>query len=305
MSFMQRTVDTIEQSERLDPVSSRVRSLIEPLVGDGRRRNLLTGRWLGHPAHPMIVVVPMGCWIASGVLDIAGGPGSRRLARRLIGLGVVAAAPAAATGAADWFDTDGAEQRVGIAHALANDVAVVAFAASWVVRRLGNQRVGRILSGAGAVSVAAAGYLGGHLAYVRGVGVNTTSFQSGPEEWTTVCAADDLPDSGATHLQLGNLDLAVVGDPLAVLEDRCTHRGGPLSEGDVEDDCIVCPWHGSRFSTRNGAVRSGPASVPQPVYESRLRDGMVQVRRAEFGELRRRPVGARMEEQTDATVVSG
>ncbi len=60
----------------------------------------------------------------------------------------------------------------------------------------GHRTLGRALSGFGIAAIGCGGYLGGHLAYSRGVGVNTTAFQSGPTEWTPLCAVDDLGDGG-------------------------------------------------------------------------------------------------------------
>ena len=62
------------------------------------------------------------------------------------------------------------------------------------------------------------------------------------------------------------------------LSDRCSHRGGPLHQGAVEDGCVTCPWHGSTFRLDDGSVVKGPATTPQPVYDVRLRDGKVEVR---------------------------
>jgi uncharacterized membrane protein len=129
----------------------------------------------------MLVVAPIGLWMSGAVLDAVGGERSASPARRLIGLGAVAAVPAAATGAADWRDTRSAEQRLGTVHALVNNAAMLTFVGSWAARVAGRDRLGRTLSRVGLVGVAIAGYLGGHLAYVRGVGVNTTAFQSGPQ----------------------------------------------------------------------------------------------------------------------------
>jgi nitrite reductase/ring-hydroxylating ferredoxin subunit len=66
---------------------------------------------------------------------------------------------------------------------------------------------------------------------------------------------------------------------IVALDDRCTHRGGPLHEGVVADGCVTCPWHGSTFDLRTGYVVSGPASRPEPRFEVRTVDGRVQVRR--------------------------
>jgi nitrite reductase/ring-hydroxylating ferredoxin subunit len=75
------------------------------------------------------------------------------------------------------------------------------------------------------------------------------------------------------------------------MADRCSHRGGPLSEGELQADCVVCPWHGSRFDVRDGHVRRGPASVPQPIYEVRTgEEDAIEVRRTEHRALRRNAV---------------
>jgi nitrite reductase/ring-hydroxylating ferredoxin subunit len=51
--------------------------------------------------------------------------------------------------------------------------------------------------------------------------------------------------------------------------DRCSHRGGPLHEGELQAGCVTCPWHASMFRTSDGAVLRGPASAPQPAYDVR------------------------------------
>lgn len=288
-----RIVESIEAATWMDDVTERVQSIIEPVFGRGKRRDLLTGRWLGHSTHPMIVVIPMTCWIGASAVDVIGGRGARRIARRLVGLGVAAALPAAATGAADWLTTNDAERRVGWVHAGVNNLATIVFGGSWLARRAGAHTLGRVLSGVGMGAVGFAGYLGGHLAYSRGVGVNTTAFQSGPTDWAPLCRIDELHDD-LVQVVLGGVAYCVVtrDGGFDVLEDRCTHRGAPLSDGEVVGDCVECPWHGSRFTTASGAIRSGPASIPQPAYETRVRDGRLEIRRTEHGDLRRHPVGA-------------
>ena len=129
MLFSYRFVDRIERSEVLDRVADKLAAVVRPLAARPVVGDALTGRWLGHSVHPALVAVPIGCWTGAVILD-AMAPGSSA-ARRLIGAGVLGALPAASTGMADWIDTAGAERRVGTAHALANDVAVTAFALSW------------------------------------------------------------------------------------------------------------------------------------------------------------------------------
>jgi len=58
----------------------------------------------------------------------------------------------------------------------------------------------------------------------------------------------------------------------------CSHLGGPLDQGDVEDDCVTCPWHGSTFRLADGSVVHGPATAPVPAYEVRVIGRTVRVR---------------------------
>ena len=65
---------------------------------------------------------------------------------------------------------------------------------------------------------------------------------------------------------------------VCALAEHCSHLGGPLSEGTLKDGSIVCPWHGSEFALETGQVINGPATYPQPCFDVRERDGVVEVR---------------------------
>jgi nitrite reductase/ring-hydroxylating ferredoxin subunit len=71
-----------------------------------------------------------------------------------------------------------------------------------------------------------------------------------------------------------------------VLANRCSHRGGPLSEGELAGHCIRCPWQHSEFDLATGSVRCGPAVAPQAVYEVRSSREHLEVRRDEPRSLR-------------------
>jgi nitrite reductase/ring-hydroxylating ferredoxin subunit/uncharacterized membrane protein len=291
---LERAVRSIESAALIDRISDALRPTLHRVIGEATFRDLPTGRFLGHPVHPAGVVVPMSCWIGGTLVDLLGGERSDAVAQRLIGLGTLAAAPVALSGAADWLDTGGAEQRVGTVHAIANDTAISLFALSWLQRRRGRRTSGVMLAVAGTAVTGAAAFLGGHLAYRRGVGVDTTAFQSGPDEWQEVAIDGSVQPSRAVEGRIGAVAFAVIGrdgdQPPDVMESRCTHRGGPLHDGEVDADCIECPWHGSRFDRRTGAVTAGPATAPQPVYEVEVDDGAIMIRRDEVGGLRRNPV---------------
>ena len=70
------------------------------------------------------------------------------------------------------------------------------------------------------------------------------------------------------------------GENLYALAETCAHMGGPLSEGKLEDGCVICPWHGSRFALDDGRVLDGPSTFPQPRLETRVRDGQIEVKAA-------------------------
>jgi nitrite reductase/ring-hydroxylating ferredoxin subunit/uncharacterized membrane protein len=279
--------EQVEAAEGLDELAAPVRR-VGNAIRESSWGDLLSGTPLRHPAHPALVAVPIGAWSSAALLDFAGG--DRRAARRLLALGIIAAIPAVASGLSDWSDTELAEQRVGLVHATANSLALVFFTKSWWAHRPGGGR-GRAWTLLGLACTGLAGWLGGHLAYGMGVGVDTNAFETGPEEWTTV-------DGDVEPLELRRVDAGGVGVALAgtasgdvrALADRCSHRGGPLSDGTIEQGCAVCPWHGSRFDLESGRAVKGPASVPQPVYETRRRDGKVELRRTERRGLRRRAV---------------
>jgi nitrite reductase/ring-hydroxylating ferredoxin subunit len=63
-----------------------------------------------------------------------------------------------------------------------------------------------------------------------------------------------------------------------VITDRCSHLSGPLSDGNLGDGCVTCPWHGSVFRLSDGGVERGPATAPQPTFETDIRDGALWVR---------------------------
>lgn len=254
----------------------------------------LSGTPLGHPLHPVLVALPIGAWLTASALDALGRKSDRNAAQRAVGLGILAALPTAASGYSDWVDTSGGERRVGVVHALLNYGAVGIYSASWIARRAGRHRLGVVLSGAGAATLTVSGWLGGHLAYATGVGVDTTAFQHQPQEWVDAGPAEGLTEQVPTQRTANGLPLFVVRvrGQILVLADRCTHRGAPLSEGELTDGCITCPWHGSKFDVVTGAVVRGPATRPQPVYQSREIDGRLQIRRIdEHRSLRTEPVG--------------
>lgn len=282
----------IERAAVLDPVADQLAERTDPLYANPTVVDVASGTPLGHPLHPLLVTMPIGAWVSAFLFDALK---NEKAADTLIGLGIVTAVPTMFTGLSDWRDTAGAERRVGLVHGVANEIALSLFTASWLLRRTGHRRLGLQLSLAGAGFVSLGGWLGGHLVYALGVGVDTTAFQQGPEEWTDAAAASDVTVGSLTGGSVGGVPVVLtrLADGVVVAyADRCTHRGAPLHEGVLVDGCIECPWHDSRFAVEDGAVAQGPATRPQPAYEVRVEQDRIQLRRSvEERTLRTNPVG--------------
>ena len=164
-----RTVGESPVAERVAAVQERIYG---PLYGPARRSPLHTAA-LGHSVHPPLTDLTLGCWLSASVLDVVGGPGSRRGAGLLVAAGLLAAAPTAVSGAADWADLSGSDRRIGAVHALGADVAGFLFLGSLVARVRGRHARGTACALAGNAVMAGAGLLGGHLALQRGTARRT------------------------------------------------------------------------------------------------------------------------------------
>ena len=264
----------LEGASWLDGVAEALQKL-PGAIPPGRVKDALSGTDAGHPLHPALVALPIGTFVSVAVLDALG---DRRAARKLLGFGILTVAPTAAAGVSDWGDTGGGERRVGLVHALCNVASTLLMVASWF--RRGRGRSGRGLSTVGLGLLGVSGWLGGHLAYARGVGVDVTAFEDDITQWTDAFSDDALLADQPVVARVGRNDVLLVrhdGQVLA-MSDRCSHRGGPLHEGELVDGCVQCPWHGSRFLLADGSLARGPASRPQPAYETQVVSGRVQVR---------------------------
>jgi nitrite reductase/ring-hydroxylating ferredoxin subunit/uncharacterized membrane protein len=259
-----RAVDELERTEKLDALvglGQRWARLLRP----GRSRDALHGVWHGHPLHPMLVQAPIGLWLSASVLDAW--PGGERASRRLVLLGLAAAAPAALAGAVDWSEQHEQQMRVGTVHAMANGAAAGLYLASLASR---TRPISRALRLAGLATAGVAGLLGGHISFRLAGGANQAEPVPHLVEpgWHDLMPAAALTDRSPVKRMLGDVPVVVIrdGQQVHVLAARCSHLSGPLSEGELAGDCLTCPWHGSVFRVSDGTVVHGPATAPQPVF---------------------------------------
>jgi len=279
-------VEALEQMTALDSAGKTIGKAVRDRLRPGGFKDAISGTWFGHAVHPPLTDVVIGSFLGASLLDLLGA--DDKSAQRLLGVGLAAALPTAVTGVNDWADTeiaDEAVRRVGLVHASVNVSALALYAASLAARRSGSRGRGVALTLAGTTVMTVSGYLGGHMSYVRGVGPNQTAFDPGPGEWTVVGDSATFKD-GEPHAAVAE-DTPVLlvrhGDGLHAIHNRCSHRGCSLSEGTVEGHTVTCPCHGSRFDVRDGSIIGGPATAPQPAFETREREGKVEIRLSRRG----------------------
>jgi len=281
---LRKLLDRIESFEAVDGPAKAISNKVSEVPGPGAVKDLLSGTPLGHALHPLLTDVVIGSFLSSTALDLIGGEESQTGSERLIALGIAAYPPTALTGTSDWADGavgNDAVRRVGVFHAVSNSAALALYGASLAAKRRGDRARGVTLGLAGAGVLGLAGYLGAHLSYAQGLGVDQTVFDAGPDEWTEAGEVADLPDGTLVQRVVEDTPVLLLrrGEKIQALHDRCSHRGCPLSErGEVSGDEIECNCHGSRFSLVDGALLRGPATRPQPAFETRERDGRVEIR---------------------------
>ena len=266
----------------LDGVAETMEQAFEPFLGQEAPRgprDFLYGTWLGHSLHAAIIPVPVGAWSATMLFDLMG---EERAADLTLGLGLVGAAGAAVTGAAQWQDTTNEEapRRLGALHALLNVAATGLMAGSWLMRRQGQRKTGVALSTVGLGINLASAWLGGELAYELGIGVNHAAFEDPPSEWTDVAALDELVDGSPRRVEADGTPVLLLrqGEVIRAIGATCPHFGGPLDEGAIDGDTVTCPWHGSVFNLSDGALIHGPSMYPAAAYEVRVENGRVAIR---------------------------
>jgi nitrite reductase/ring-hydroxylating ferredoxin subunit/uncharacterized membrane protein len=272
----------IEEFRAVDPVAQRVGDVAAGVLQPGPLKDALSGTWLGHALHPALTDVVVGSWTSAFLLDAIGGERAQGGADLLVGLGCLAAVPTAVTGLSDWVDTTGREQRMGFVHAVGNVAALAMYGASFLARRRGRRGLGVALGALGGATASFTAYLGGHLVFDRAVGVNQTATEHRPRKWTAALGSEELPERTPVLGRANGEDVLLYRDAgrITALANRCSHRGGPLHKGEIDgaERTVTCPWHASIFELETGEIRRGPASSPQPTYEAREQNGVVEVR---------------------------
>jgi nitrite reductase/ring-hydroxylating ferredoxin subunit/uncharacterized membrane protein len=277
----------------LDRLADRTQPMVRSMIDRYRGvADVLDGVWQSVPLHPAITDVPIGAAVTATVLDgFAAVTGSRDVdghADAALLVAVLGSAGATITGLAEWRWMRGGERRAASVHGLINLAGVACNVVSLGARRVGRRRLGRTLGLVGMLASGLAAHLGGELSYGMGIRVNPNPpvpEADGREAdgWVASLAASELADGRLRGVDVGG-DRVVVArcddGMVCAIAATCSHLGGPLDKGARDGDTVVCPWHGSRFDLRSGAVVGGPAVFAQPRYSATERDGRVEIRPA-------------------------
>jgi nitrite reductase/ring-hydroxylating ferredoxin subunit/uncharacterized membrane protein len=255
----------------------------------------------GHPIHPALIPFPIAFLVGALAADAAGllldRPALWQTGWYLAIAGVIAALAAAVPGVIDYFRTvppDSSAKQRATRHGLANVTATALFAVAWLLRGAADaapDAVTLALQAVGAVLLAVGGWMGGTLVFRNQIGVDHRYARAG--KWSELrLASDDVADGRvvAAHgdeLELDQMKLLVIDgrrivlgrteDGYVAFDDRCTHKGGSLAGGSMMCGRVQCPWHGSQFDVRSGAVQAGPAGKPIRTYTVEESDGVIRV----------------------------
>lgn len=288
---MKKIIENAVDQPWLDAVGDKVQPAVVSAFEAGgeagkRIKNFLHGSWLGHPLHPILTDIPIGAYSVAAVLDgmeLAGSKAGCKAADASIKIGLVGAAGAAVSGITDWTGTTKKKRRIGLLHGLLNTGAALCYLASMATRKCpGSRKTGIALAFTGYTLTVAASYLGGHLVYRKQVGVDhTATADPYPKKFVDVLPDADLKDNEMKKVMAKNIAVLLVrqNGKIKALANTCSHLGGPLNEGKLlQDGCVECPWHQSVFDLHDGHVVDGPASAPQPAFDVRVKNKMIQVR---------------------------
>ena len=251
----------------------------------------------GHPLHPALIPFPFAFLTGACVFDVLGwvfGITSWwTTGGHLAAAGVITALVAAIPGFIDYLYTvpprSTGKQRA-TRHMLLNLTAVGLVAMAWLVRRNGPPRldvVGLELIAVGLLAIG--GWMGGVLVSRNQISVDHRYANAGKWKEATIDTGSGTVVVGdAEELKVNQMKLLRVADRRIVLardekgyvafDDRCTHRGGSLAGGTMICGTVQCPWHGSQFDVRSGAVKAGPAKDGVTTYPVEESDSVLRLR---------------------------
>ncbi|HEY6162008.1 MAG TPA: DUF2231 domain-containing protein [Bacteroidia bacterium] len=238
-----------------------------------------------HPIHPILVSFPVAFFTAAFIADAVSfcvpAWNFTAIAFLLEGAGVMTALIAAIPGIIDFIyviPPNSSAKKRGAMHGILNVTATCIFAMVFFLRMNSSPHALIVLlcELAGVVLVVIAGWMGGTLVYRNQIAVDHRYANAGRWKEKSVDISKVLDLHEVNRLQVDQMKLLHSGEKrivtartengLVAFSDRCTHRGGPLSDGVMICGTVQCPWHGSQFDVHTGKVKAGPAKANIKTY---------------------------------------
>jgi 3-phenylpropionate/trans-cinnamate dioxygenase ferredoxin subunit len=108
---------------------------------------------------------------------------------------------------------------------------------------------------------------------------NYTQLDASKAEFIQIAPLDQLPPGERLFVEVEGKPIVIfnLAGKLFAIGDVCTHDNGPVGDGEVDENEVICPRHGGRFDIRTGKATSLPAVVDIPAYPARVVEGMIEI----------------------------
>lgn len=248
-----------------------------------------------HPLHPILVGFPIAFYIGTLLFDslaiIKEEVAFGLTGQYLHSAGIIAAVCAAIPGIIDYTYTvppNSSAKKRGATHGLVNTAALLIFGIALYCKHINNFSPYIIiaLEFAGVVLTGYAGWLGGTLVHRNQIGIDIR--YAGAGRWSEqyvdetsgrveVCSSNELKvdQMKLIHMKEKRIVIARTEQGYVAFDDWCSHKGGSLAAGAMICGTVQCPWHGSQFDVKTGAVKAGPAKDKIRTYTISEADGKV------------------------------
>ncbi|MDP9229879.1 MAG: Rieske 2Fe-2S domain-containing protein [Bacteroidota bacterium] len=240
----------------------------------------------GHPLHPILVAFPIAFFIGTLLFDILGWLKNKdaywQTGMYLEVTGIISALLAAVPGIIDYFfivPPRSSGKKRAMQHGILNISLLIIFIIVWFYRQndSASSYIILIAETIGVILLGVSGWLGGTLVHRNQIGIDHR--YAGAGKWKEkylgdqkgdieVAASDELKTDQMMliHINKKRIVIGKTKTEYVAFDDYCTHRGGTLADGVMICGMVQCPWHGSQFDCKTGAVKAGPAKKSIPTY---------------------------------------
>ena len=238
-----------------------------------------------HPIHPILVTFPIAFYIGTLVFDtlaIINNNLEFAVTGKYVHIAAIIGAVLAATaGIIDYTYTvppESSAKKRGAKHGLTNSIVLVIFSVALYLKYRDDVSPYLLLAieAIGVGLTMYAGWLGGTLVYRNQIGVDIRYANAG--KWneiylnqaakSEVCKLDELKvdQMKLVHLKDKRIVIGKTEDGYVAFDDRCSHKGASLAGGAMICGTVQCPWHGSQFDVKTGAIKAGPGKEGIKTY---------------------------------------